>query len=213
MKASQGQSWMYQAIVPVLGKAIRYVFFIEPSVSFSSFSWLASASRVRISFIVLKRKLGKKSGKAGGSEHWLWLKIATPSVALGAVAPDLSFLCVKLLPVFRGLWHLWVTPWEPRCTPPCCSWHGCSHWKRLSLQFLILGKRADTELLGAYSKTPHDFHSEDFWPRFGQTEGQGISLLQVTLLSPSACHCHHILFISICIWALYVCCKSIKTRV
>lgn len=54
---------MYQAIVPVLGKAIRQVFFIETSISRSSFSWLASHSRARISSIILQKPLGEKKKK------------------------------------------------------------------------------------------------------------------------------------------------------
>lgn len=71
VKASHRHSWMYQAIVTVLGKNIRYVFFIETSKSCFSFSRLASTVGARISSIIL---WVLKAGKAGGSERWLCLK-------------------------------------------------------------------------------------------------------------------------------------------
>lgn len=66
-----------------------------------------------------------------------------------------------MLPVLEGCGAL-SEPWELPVFPTVLQLAWMLTQKGLQLQFLILGKTADTELLGAYSKTPYNFHSKDF---------------------------------------------------
>lgn len=119
VKASQRHSWMYQAIVTMLGKAIRDMFFIETSKSCFSFCWLASNP-------------AEPGFHPWDFEHWKLEK----EVAVGAdsvwnshcTRRISSFLSINSCSLFSEGYS--TSEWalgSPQCPPLCCRWYGCSH--------------------------------------------------------------------------------------